>query len=134
MDDMTTPLFPDVKVLASGRVAYVDATGHATLETCTWVVAVPTASLYPPEADWYPDSPSDVYTEVACDAPVFAIDGDVEVGYRCSNGHEHLAYGSPRQQAAEVLEAAVEVIAQSNATIAAQLDRGEITWEQVAGR
>lgn len=117
---------PDTKILASGRVAYVHATGHATLETCTWLVAVPTASLYPAEAEWYPDSAADVYTEVDCGAPVYAIDGDLEIGYRCSNGHQHLTYGSPRQQAEEVLEAAVEVIAQTNAAVAHRLDAGEL--------
>ena len=59
-----------------------------------------TASLYPAESDWYPDSPADVYTEVECGAGVYAPDGDLAYTV-CSHGHERLEYGSARQQAAE---------------------------------
>jgi hypothetical protein len=59
--------------------------------TCTWLVEVPTASLYPPEAEWYPDSPSDVYTTVECGAKVTFDPG----GFTCENGHDHRTYGGP---------------------------------------
>jgi hypothetical protein len=52
--------------------------------SCDWLVQVPTASLYPPDADWYPDFPSDVYTEVECGAPVTFGEGG---SFTCLNGH-----------------------------------------------
>lgn len=52
---------------------------------CGWLVEIPTASLFPPEAEWYPDSPSDVYTVVECGAAEFA---DAEGRSRCRHGHE----------------------------------------------
>lgn len=119
----------DITVLASGRVAFVGPNGHAVLETCNWLVEVPTASLYPPEAEWYPDSPADVYTAVECGAPLYAVGGDVD-HTRCSNGHVHLTYGSPAQIAQERLEAMVEVAAASDPGLAARLDAGE-TWQEV---
>jgi hypothetical protein len=130
MGDMTTITHLDsTTVLASGRVAYIGSTGRAELATCTWLVAVPTASLYPAEAEWYPDSPADVYTEVVCGAPVYAVDGDLD-HTRCPNGHEHLTYGSPAQVAQERLEAMVEHAATTTPWIAARLDAGD-SWEQV---
>lgn len=53
---------------------------------CDWIVEVPTASLMPAEADWYPDSPSDVWTQVRCGAPVTDDGGGA---YHCANGHAH---------------------------------------------
>ena len=53
---------------------------------CTWLVQVPTWTLVPAEAEWYPDSPSDVYTIVECGAPV-TVDSDG--AYGCTNGHRH---------------------------------------------
>lgn len=61
------------------------------MDTCPWFVQVPTASLYPPEAEWYPDSASDVYTEVECGAPLTRDAG----GWTCANGHDHRTYGGP---------------------------------------
>lgn len=116
----------DIAVLASGRIAFVGPDGRATLDTCGWLVDVPTASLYPPEAEWYPDSPADVYTAVPCEAPVYAIDyNDPDAGWFCSNGHRHLTYGSAAQQAEEAREALVESMASSTPWIAARLDAGE---------
>jgi hypothetical protein len=126
---MTTTQFPSLVVLRSGRVAYIDADRKATLETCSWLVQVPTASLYPPEAEWYPDSPSDVYTELDCGAPVFAKDGDLDHTF-CTNGHVRLAYGSPAQQAEERAEAEVLYMASQNPNLAARLDAGE-PWQSV---
>jgi hypothetical protein len=119
MDDMN----PDTKVLASGRIAYTDTRGVATLETCTWMVEVPSGH---PE----PDSPSDCWTMVACGAPVYAINGDLDTGYYCSEGHRHLTYGSPAQQVEEALEAFMEEKAATNPRLAAALDRGE-TYEDI---
>jgi hypothetical protein len=78
------------RYLASGLLVEVDAmTRKATPVTCDWLVAVPTASLYPPEAEWYPDSPSDVYTEVPCGARV-RRHPDHPSGTLCENGHDRL--------------------------------------------
>jgi hypothetical protein len=97
-----------------------------SIGTCHWLVQVPTASLYPPEADWYPDSPADVYTVVECGSPIFAVDGDLAEGWFCRDGgHQHLTYGSARQQAEERLEAMVENWASHDANIAGRLDSGE---------
>ena len=56
------------------------------MELCTWVVMVATASLYPPEADWYPDSAADVWTPVQCGA---AVTVEPDGAYHCANGHRH---------------------------------------------
>jgi hypothetical protein len=53
---------------------------------CGWLYQVPTYTLYPADAEWYPDSPSDVYTTLACSA--LAI-GD-ERSWVCEHGHEHV--------------------------------------------
>lgn len=127
---MTTTHIPQDRVLASGRIAHCDERGQAELATCPWLVEVPTASLYPPEAEWYPDSPADVYTVLECGAPLFAIDGDIEAGWHCAHGHRHLTYGSPAQQAEERLEAEVEYAASVDPRIAARLDAGE-SWQSV---
>jgi len=59
---------------------------------CSWLVNVPTASLYPPEAEWYPDSPSDVYTEIECKADAaFGTDSLGRGWFKCENGHQHNA-------------------------------------------
>lgn len=50
---------------------------------CSWLVEVPTASLYPPEAEWYPDSAADVYTIVECGAEAV----ETEHGWACDAGH-----------------------------------------------
>jgi hypothetical protein len=110
-------------VLASGRIAYTDERGRATLATCPWHVQVPS---HHPE----PDSEADCWLEVPCGAPLFAIDRDLEAGWHCSNGHRHLTYGSPAQIAEERMEAMVEVAASHNPSIAARLDAGE-SWQEV---
>lgn len=130
---MATNMTPDTRVLASGRIVHTDERGRAVLATCTWLVDVPTASLYPPEAEWYPDSPADVYTAVDCGAPQYAIDGDPEAGWFCTNGHRHLTYGSPAQQAEERLESFMEFSASTNPALAAALERGE-SFRDIADR
>jgi hypothetical protein len=120
---MTTTQFPSLVVLRSGRIAYVDADRKATLETCPWLVRVPSNH---PE----PDSEADCWLEVACGAPLFAIDGDIEAGWHCAHGHRHLTYGSPAQIAEERLEAEVELAASHDPRIAARLDAGE-SWQSV---
>lgn len=70
------------------------ATRKTAKDKCKWLVEVPTASLYPPEAEWYPDSPSDVYTTVECGGDVTYDAG----GWTCSNGHNHRTYGGPEHQ------------------------------------
>lgn len=67
---------------------------------CSWLVLVPSGN---PE----PDSPSDLYREVECGAPVFSRDGD-EDHTCCENGHVRHAYGSAEQQAEERMEAFAE--------------------------
>jgi hypothetical protein len=120
---MTTTQFPTDLVLRSGRIAHVGADRRAELATCPWFVRVPSNH---PE----PDSEADCWTEVDCGAPLFAIDGDIEAGWHCANGHRHLTYGSPAQQREERLEAEVEYAASFNPSIAARLDAGE-TWQEV---
>jgi hypothetical protein len=119
---MTTTQFPSLVVLRSGRVAYIDADRKATLETCTWLVRVPS---HHPE----PDSEADCWLEIDCGAPVFAKDGDLDHTF-CTHGHVRLAYGSPAQQAQERLEAEVELAASHDSRIAARLDAGE-SWQSV---
>ena len=80
------PEIPETELTEIGDRVY--NLGMTTMEVCTWLVEVPTASLYPPEAEWYPDSAADVYTLVECGAPVHPTHGGA--GYRCDNGHEHL--------------------------------------------
>jgi hypothetical protein len=65
---------------------------------------------------------------LSCDAPAHETDR----GWDCFNGHEHLTYGSPAQQAEERVEAMVEVLASRNGNIAGRLDAGE-TWQRIAG-
>jgi hypothetical protein len=117
---------PHTKVLASGRIAYTDEAGRATLATCGWLVEVPSGH---PE----PDSPADRWTTVTCDAPEYAIDGDPEAGWFCTNGHRHLTYGSPAQQAQERLESFMEFAASTHPELAAALDRGE-SFRDIAAR
>jgi hypothetical protein len=123
---MATNMTPDTKVLASGRIAYTDARGVATLATCGWLVEVPSGH---PE----PDSPADCWTTVECGAPEFAIDGDAEAGWFCSAGHEHLTYGSARQIAEERLESFMEFAAATHPALADALDRGE-SFREMADR
>lgn len=80
---------------ASAAQAQLDtrAGRSAVLAVCTWVVQVFTASLYPADAEWYPDSPSDVYTDVECGASVRSLDGTTD-HVCCDNGHTHHAYGT----------------------------------------
>jgi len=111
------------RVLASGRIAFIDDRGRAELATCPWLVEVRNNN---PE----PDFPSDCYDVVPCGAPMFAVDRDIEAGWYCSNGHHHFTYGSARQQAEERLEAMVEVAASHDPRIAARLDAGE-SWQEV---
>jgi hypothetical protein len=120
---MTTTQFPADVVLRSGRIAFVDANRRAELATCPWFVRVPSNH---PE----PDSEADCWREVACGAPLFAIDGDIEAGWFCDNGHRHLAYGSAAQIREERLEAEVELAASHDSRIAARLDAGE-SWQSV---
>lgn len=69
------------------------------------------------------------YTHVVdCEALAFAT----EDSWHCENGHEHLTYGSARQQAQERIEAMVEDFASRDATVAARLDAGESAL-QIAG-
>lgn len=70
---------------------------------------------------------SDTVTE-ECGALAWAI----EDGWECELGHQHLTYGSARQQAEERLEAMVEDMASRDGSIAARLDAGE-TYRQIAG-
>lgn len=127
---MTHPLAHAARILASGRLAFLDDRGRATLATCSWHVLVPSGH---PE----PDSPADLYREVPCGAPVFAPEGyapDGDIDFQvCANGHEHARYGSPAQIAEERLEALVEVAASHNSSIAARLDAGE-SWREVVAR
>jgi hypothetical protein len=109
-----------------------EATHGKAIGTCSWWVEIPTASLHSPEEEWYPDSPADVYTTVDCGAPMHALNGSLDEGWTCRAGHEHLAYGSPAQQAQERLEAMVEDFAARDPQTAARLDAGE-TWAQIAG-
>ena len=59
---------------------------------CPWLVEVSTASLYPPEAEWYPDFADDVVTLVECGAALKQHPDypDVEDAIICANGHERL--------------------------------------------
>jgi hypothetical protein len=123
---MATTRTPYETVLRSGRIAHVDSRGRATLSTCPWLVEVPSNH---PE----PDSEADCWNIVECGAPLFAVDGDLDAGWFCSHGHQHLTYGSPRQQAEEREEAFVLSMASYDANLAARLDAGE-TWQSVAGR
>ncbi len=69
------------------------------------------------------------YTRVVdCEALAYATEG----GWHCENGHEHLTYGSPAQQAEERIEAAVEEWASRDGSVAGRLDAGE-TYRQIAG-
>lgn len=124
---MTTThvLYPDRVVLRSGRLADVDERGRAELVTCPWLVQVPSGH---PE----PDSEADCWLTIPCGAPAFAIDGDADAGWRCSNGHHHFTYGSARQRAEEQAEAAVEYAASYDPNIARRLDDGE-SWQAIAG-
>jgi hypothetical protein len=119
------------KVVKHDSVASVRACYDPKVNTalCGWLVEIPTASLYPPEADWYPDSASDVYTTVECGSLAFF---DAEGSFRCEAGHEHLAYGSAAQQAEERIEAAVEEWAGRDGAVAARLDAGE-SYRRIAG-
>ena len=119
----TNPHANTDRVLASGRIAFLDDRGRAELATCPWHVQVPS---HHPE----PDSEADCWLEVPCGAPLFAIDRDLDAGWHCSNGHRHLTYGSPAQIAEEKLEAMVEVAAAHDPRIAARLDAGE-SWQEV---
>lgn len=66
--------------------------------------------------------------EVACDALAYVT----EDGWTCEAGHEHLTYGSARQQEEEAIEAAVEFMASRDSNIAGRLDAGE-SYRQIAG-
>lgn len=99
--------FVGSKFLASGLLVEIDPqTRKAHPVTCDWLVAVPTASLVHPDSDWYPDSPSDVYTEVPCGArirrhPAYPDRLDCTL---CEGGHDRLpgeielAVGGPAWQ------------------------------------
>lgn len=76
--------------LASGTLVEVDAAGRASFLGCAWSVQVPTAALYPPEDEWYPESPEDLYTIVECGARVQALTDDPEGPWRCAGGHQFL--------------------------------------------
>jgi hypothetical protein len=121
----THALYPDRVVLRSGRLADVDERGRAELVTCPWLVQVPSNH---PE----PDSEADCWVTRDCGAPAFAIDGDADAGWRCSNGHHHYTYGSPRWAAEDQAEAAVEYAASYDPDIARRLDAGE-SWQAIAG-
>lgn len=86
------------RVLAGGLIVEVDCTGRTAPAACSWLVQVPTASLYPPEAEWYPDSPSDVYTVVDCGARLF---DDGHGSYHCEAGHRHVSFEDPDYPAYE---------------------------------
>ena len=92
------------RVLASGRIAIIGERGKVELATCGWLVEVPSGN---PE----PDSEADCWREVDCGAPLFAIDGDIDAGWYCANGHQHYTYGSARQQQQEREEAFIETLA-----------------------
>jgi hypothetical protein len=124
---MATNMTPHTKVLASGRIAWIDAHGIATLATCGWMVEVPSGH---PE----PDSPADLYRTVTCDAPEYAVDPtDADAGWFCTNGHRHLTYGSPAQVAQERLESFMEFAAATHPALADALDRGE-SFREIADR
>jgi len=91
-----------------------DAVAAAARENkCTWLVLAPTdfgdtsdPAMYDDETgEWmggYPDSPSDLYTEVECGAKVtHHVDANGSKGWSCEFGHHHWEYGSPNQQAEE---------------------------------
>lgn len=72
------------------RRDFVIESGYANFPAgCTWLVQVPSGN---PE----PDFPSDLYNEVECGAPVAIVQHGAtpadgwSLGYRCTNGHEHL--------------------------------------------
>ncbi len=80
-------LFNGFRKLASGLLAYFEdgrLVHKGEAAPCDWLVEVPTASLFPPEAEWYPDSPADVYTIVPCGALALY---DTEGRIRCEAGH-----------------------------------------------
>lgn len=95
MTTTTQAVVTVLRTLASGALVLVAPDGSTSPFTCSWLVQVSTASLYPPEAEWYPDSPADVWTLVECGARVRAhpgygvIDGEPEATV-CDHGHEHL--------------------------------------------
>ena len=81
-----------IRTLAGGLMVAVDKRGKAAPMTCNWLVQVYTATLYPPEAEWYPDSPADVFTDIECGARLF---DDGHGSYHCEHGHEHVSYADP---------------------------------------
>lgn len=68
----------DTRVLASGRMAFVDDDGRAELVTCSWLVRVASGN---PE----PDSIEDTYRDVECGEPMRF---DAPDGMVCDAGHE----------------------------------------------
>jgi hypothetical protein len=105
---------PNTRILASGRVAFVTGPRGVAQLACPWLVQVPSNN---PE----PDSPADLYMIVPCDAPLYAPEGNLDRTV-CSNGHEHLAYGSVAQRAQEAMEALLEAAASTDPNLAAVLD------------
>lgn len=85
-DDQIGPYLSFAEAKAALQFATEAFDAGLTVFPCGWLYEVPTHTLYPADAEWYPDSPSDVYTTLACSA--LAI-GD-ERSWVCEHGHEHV--------------------------------------------
>lgn len=73
--------------------------------TCGWLVQR-RREITPKmiEAEWHPDSESDLWEIGECGAST----REITDGWECEAGHRHYYYGSPSQRAEEMMEAMME--------------------------
>ena len=104
----------DVRDCYARRYAFEKLANGQTF-TCSWLYAA-----------GYDEDGGQIIRECGAQAR------ETDRGWECLNGHEHLTYGSEAQQADERIEAAVELLASRDGSIAARLDAGE-SYRQIAG-